>query len=222
MDSRDTGDYKDSTTNIIELVNVLHDAKRLRETTTICTNTMPVVDGVQIEFPNSMVATLPVLGEEGDFLSKSGDPVGAEYQSPAELIRLWGLSEDAATKTLDPCLSYYNDAATQCPIALWPEVIDMDCDGDPGVTARIGFEGTEPSSVQMLRRTRMTRKGEVISASRIEGTIDVVEEQRIIGAEKAVFKFNSPYRALSENSSFVMLRVSDDATCADLSPALFE
>jgi hypothetical protein len=138
-------------------------------------------------------------------------------------VRLFGLKPEAAAKTWEACKSYFDPAklAEECPLALWPEIYDMDCDGNTGVTLDMTV-GTSPTEqVYMIQRDVMTRTGTVASPDRIAGTLALEENNANLGSSKAMLKSNPPSRVL-DGSTFVMVRLPAGSTCSAVQGAKFD
>ena len=226
-DTREDGNWKNSSWTTYERVSVLQQGTRLRERSEVCAIAMDVIDGAQTGFPQRLFDHLPVLVEDGDFLTPAtgDDVVGATYQSPAPLARLYGLAPAAAAKAWEPCGSYFDDddLAAGCPLALWPEIVDTDCDCHAGITLDMTV-GTAPTEqVYMVQRDVMTRSGTVQSVDRIAGTLSAFEEHNAnLGSSQAMLKSNPPSRVDEGASTFVMVRLADDADCGDVTGAAFD
>lgn len=214
--------WYESTWTVYELVTVSHQATRMREVVEVCAITMPVIDGALTGFPDALIKNLPILAEEGAFLS-GGEGAGAAYRNPVPLVRLYGLSPAAATKPWEPCISYFQPGseATECPIALWPEIIDMDCDGNTGVTLDMTVGSAPTEQVYMIQRDSMTRSGTVKTADRIAGTLEFTENNANLGSSKAMLKSNPPSRPAA-GAAFSMVRLSTGAMCDAVKGAAFD
>jgi hypothetical protein len=226
-DTREDGNYKDSSWTTYERVTVLQQGTKLRETTEVCAITMPLIDGAQSGFPARLIENLPVLLEEGEFLAwkTEGDVVGATYENPTPLVRLFGLSPAAANKEWEPCGSYFDDAnpGPECPLALWPEIVDTDCDCHLGITLDMTVGAAATEQVYMVQRDVMTRTGTVESADRIAGTLTTYDNNAAnLGSTQAMLKANPPSRVVEGASTFVMVRLGDDAGCGDVQGAGFD
>jgi hypothetical protein len=221
-DTRNSGDYKDSSWTVFELVTVSHAGARIREVVEVCGIAMDVIDGATTGFPDALIKSLPILYEDGTFLS-GGDGTGATYSNPQPLVRLFGLTPEAATKPWEKCDSYFdpNNLAAECPLALWPEIYDMDCDGNTGVTLDMTVGTAATEQVFMVQRDVMTRTGTVNSADRIAGTIALEENNANLGSTKAMLKSNPPSRVV-EGSAFVMTRLPEGAACNAVMGAVFD
>jgi hypothetical protein len=222
-DTRNSGDWKDSSWTVYERVAILHHGARLREVTEVCGIAMGVIDGAQTGFPDALLKSLPVLAQEGDFLS-GGEGPGAAYASPAPFVRLLGLQPEAAAKEWAECRSYFDASklAEQCPLALWPEVYDMDCDGNPGVSLDMTVGAAATEQVYMVQRDVMSRSGTVRSADRIDGTMTLDQRNANLGSTKAMLKSNPPSRGVEGGSAFVMVRVAANADCTAVTGAAFD
>lgn len=226
-DTREDGNFKDSSWTVYELVTVLQEGAKLRETTEVCAITMPLIDGAQSSFPATLIDNLPILVEEGDFLTwkTDGEVVGATYANPTPLVRLYGLSPAATSKAWEPCGSYFDDAdpAAECPLALWPEVVDMDCDCHPGVTLDMTVGSAPTEQVYMVQRDVMSREGTVESVDRIAGILVAFENDAAnLGSSQAMLKANPPSRVVEGASSFVMVRLKGTSGCSDVATARFD
>lgn len=221
-DTRNSGEWRDSSWTVFELVTVLHAGTRLREVVEVCDISMGVIDGATTGFPDAFINNLPILVEDGTFLS-GGDGVGAAYRDPGPFVRLYGLAPEAAAKPWEKCDSYFNpeNLAAECPIALWPEITDMDCDGNVGVTLDMTVGTAATEQVFMVQRDVMTRLGAVKSADRIDGTITLEENNANLGSTKAMLKSNPPSRVV-EGSAFVMTRIAEGAACSAVMGAAFD
>jgi hypothetical protein len=219
-DPRENGDFQDSTMTYLELVEIEQNDAKMRETVELCDLDMMAVAGAKTGFPPLFIASMPVLAEEGEFLTskEEGEIIGAAYANEKPLTRLWGLSPAAAEKEWEHCDSYFNpeNLAEECPIALWPEVIDMDCDENPGITVQITLGAIGTEELYSLRRTKVWRKGTVETIDKIAGAVTYTEDTAIIGTSKEMFKSNAPMREVNEKSSFEMIRLDDSADCNDV------
>jgi hypothetical protein len=224
-DTRNTGEWKDSTWTVYERVEVSHRGTTVREEVEVCGISMGIIDGAVTGFPQRLLDTLPVLAEEGELLTEAtaGGTVGAAYRNPVPLVRLYGLATAAASKPWEPCKSYFNEAklADECPLAMWPEIVDMDCDGHIGVTLDMTVGSADTEQVYMVQRDVMTRSGTVKSADRIDGSLTFEENNANLGSTQAMIKSNPPSRTV-EGATFTMVRLAAGATCADANGAKFD
>jgi hypothetical protein len=98
-----------------------------------------------------------------------------------------------------------------------PGVTDCDGDGNPGATVQLTLPLGARGDVYVAQRGRSVLRGRVVGAGRIEGTIDVpVFEQAVLGANPEFLRGAAATRARSDRSRFVLRRIADDATCAEL------
>ncbi len=217
-DSRENNDYKDSTSTVVELVTVLHRENTVREVVEVCGISMVVVDGAQNYFPQNLIDHMPILAEEGDFITPSNgtEIIDAAYQNPTPLVRLYGLTEAASEKEWERCDSYFNpdNAAEECPMSLWPEIFDMDCDCQVGITFQVAVGTADPADLYLVQRAVMTRTGTVESADRISGQLEYEELAAVLDAAMAMLRSNAPTRVLPDSSTFEMVRLSEGADCA--------
>ena len=216
--------WYDSTWTVYELVTVSHQGAKVREVVEVCAITMPVIDGALTGFPTALIKNLPILAEEGEFFGsgQTGAP-GSSYKNPTPLVRLYGLSPAAATKAWEPCKSYFdpNNLQAECPLALWPEIVDMDCDGNIGVTLDMTVGSAPTEQVYMVQRDEMTRKGAVKTADRIAGDLEFTEHNANIGSTKAMLKSNPPSRPAA-GATFSMVRLPAGSACAAVQGAAFD
>ncbi|GAB4292520.1 MAG: hypothetical protein Kow0090_06470 [Myxococcota bacterium] len=216
-DPRENGDFQDSTTTYYELVEIKHIRTWIRETVELCDLDMVMLAGAKTDYSELFLSVMPYLNEEGEFLKEAipGETIGAEYANASPLVRLWGLTPEAAEKKWERCDSYFDvkNIAEECPIALWNEITDADCDGNPGISVQITLGALPPEEVYSIRRTKVLRKGEVESKDYIAGKVEFEEETAIIGASKEMFKSNPPFKPVNEKSLFEMVRLSDGADC---------
>jgi len=224
-DTRNTGEWKDSSWTVYERVRVSHQGTVLREVVEVCDLWMDTIDGANTGFPDALLASLPVLAEEGEFLTEEtpGETVGSAYKNLEPLVRLYGLDPAAAGKEWAPCASYFNPAnlKAECPLALWPEIVDMDCDGNVGVTLDMTVGTAATEQVYMIQRDAMTRSGAVESADRITGGITYEENNANLGSTKAMLKSNPPSRVV-DGSTFVMVRLQDGDGCEAVRGAAYD
>jgi hypothetical protein len=225
-DTREDGNWKDSSWTTYERVTVLHEGRRLRETAEVCAITMDLIDGARTGFPEKLFERLPIMVEEGDFLATAGtDVAGVDYASPAPLVRLYGLAPGAADKEWERCGSYFDDAdpGAECPLALWPEIVDTDCDCHPGITLDMTVGAAATEQVYMVQRDVMERSGTVEDADRIAGTLSTFRQDNAnLGSSQAMLKSNPPSRVVEGASTFVMERLPDGADCRDVPGAAYD
>ena len=121
------------------------------------------------------------------------------------------------------CISYFDpeNLDEECPLATWPEIVDMDCDGNVGVTLDMTVGTAATEQVFMVQRDSMLRTGTVRSPSRIEGTLTFEENNANLGSTKAMLKSNPPSRA-KDGAGFVMVRLKGTAGCGDVAGAAFD
>ncbi len=108
-----------------------------------------------------------------------------------------------------------------------PRVFDQDGDGKPGITVRVAAFGVLTGDVYVVQRFRTRLVGAVVSEHRIEGHVEGVVEQVILGATDAVFlgTLTSRPDPVAERSPFVLVRIDAETSCATIlscSEALFD
>ena len=98
-----------------------------------------------------------------------------------------------------------------------PAVFDWEGDGNPGATILIDAPlfGRSEVYITQIAHTRLI--GQITSPDTITGGLNIAAlHQRSIGAKPAIFASNPEATPVEEKSSFVMRRVSEGTTCADL------
>jgi len=99
-----------------------------------------------------------------------------------------------------------------------PRVFDQDGDGHPGITVRACAFGLITGDVYVVQRLRTRLEGRVVSADRIEGTVQGSVEQVILGATNSLFlgAIVSRPDPVAAHSYFVLERVDATADCDDV------
>ena len=97
-----------------------------------------------------------------------------------------------------------------------PRVGDIDRDGQPGLTVRVG--GLIDGEVFLVQRSWSALTGVLRSSNQIEGRIEWGSEERILGATRNLLKSAPAKRPdpSSGRSFFRMRRVPESATCAQV------
>jgi hypothetical protein len=98
-----------------------------------------------------------------------------------------------------------------------PRVFDWDRDGRPAATIRLVVPVAPDGELYVVQRGHSVLDGRVVTAERAEGAIDVrVFEQAVLEARPGFLRRSPEVRQDPERSRFVLERVADGATCADL------
>jgi len=98
-----------------------------------------------------------------------------------------------------------------------PHILDLDNDGNPGLT--IFITGLIDGALYVVQRARSTLDGTIVSADRIEGQMLWEQEQVVLGSDNPILAENHPETwvdPVKENSYFVMIRVDDDWECEQI------
>jgi hypothetical protein len=99
-----------------------------------------------------------------------------------------------------------------------PSVRDEDRDRQPGVTIQLHVPLLGQVDLYVVQDVHTILEGTVVSQGRVEGQIDFYKlEQRALGASNPLFR--STPRAVPDRSKspFTLTRISDGATCAEIS-----
>jgi hypothetical protein len=96
-----------------------------------------------------------------------------------------------------------------------PRVVDQDEDGKPGVTVQI--KGIVEGDIYVIQRSWSELTGSQTTPGRFDGDITFGQEQVILGATRDVLKKPMPAAPEPTRSSFKLIKLADDATCASLS-----
>lgn len=158
-------------------------------------------DVVATVVPDSFVAALTVE-HKPSFVSLDG--AQPAFVQP-KYVELHGLTLD------DPV----NDAMPGDPED--PRILDLDNDGNPGLT--IFITGLIDGALYVVQRARSTLDGTILSAHRIEGQMLWEQEQVVLGSDNPILAENHPETwvdPVKENSYFIMIRVDDDWGCEQI------
>lgn len=102
-----------------------------------------------------------------------------------------------------------------------PAVVDFEPDGDPGGTILLDAPLFGEVEVYIIQRAHSVLEGTWKGADRAGGRAKIVDyAQRNIGASNRLFAANPTIKPDSARSTWSMVRVSADTSCADLSGGL--
>ncbi|MCA9544853.1 MAG: hypothetical protein KC613_10700 [Myxococcales bacterium] len=173
----------------------------LRQTGELCTQELsPLIGGLRTIVPDAVVNALDVQ-PWGAFLQ--GSAAGSGYLT-SEWLDLWGAE---GVSPGEPVPSEVDD----------PRVIDLDGDGNPGVSFVVGnAAGGEACRVFVVQRTKYEMTGVVVDSSRIEGAVDSVIEQNVLDSTSPLCGGSNEYVVSPSPSRFVMIRVDGKGGGLDL------
>ncbi len=98
-----------------------------------------------------------------------------------------------------------------------PAVTDWDEDGRPGATVLVDIPFFDPFELWVAQTARMKLHGQVVDVDRIEGALEVSEQQRsTLGASNRLFARDAETWSKPDASTFLMLRLPADSSCADV------
>ncbi len=147
------------------------DGRTLRQQTTLCRLLLPSVEGLaEITIPPALENLIQTKADDrtGRFLS-SADPVGARYTPDPAFFLIGAELESPET---DPMPD--QDDLTGA--------LDEDGDGQPGVTlVASAIVCDEPAELYAALRTRAGLSGTVTDLNTIEGEVDPVLDQSVLG-----------------------------------------
>ena len=98
-----------------------------------------------------------------------------------------------------------------------PAIYDWDSDGKPGASIIVQVPLFGEFRIYMLQYSHARLSGTVLSPDKITGEAIMMKlGQKTIGADHFVFKTSAKIRPAPQPQPFVMTRVPDGSTCADL------
>lgn len=184
------------------IIDMVQEGESLYQYETYCWSDFEEVAGMRTYLPDAFYNSLEGTLREGTL---SDLEVGATYSAP-DYLTVYGA--ELTDPSRDPLPSELSDS----------RVIDEEGDGAPGFTAVVtGWMGD--ADVYMTQRTFTTMTGQVISSTRIEGTITNSLEQNILDATTwwaALEGFESVPSGVPEQNFFIMLALDEPITCEEL------
>jgi len=139
----------------------------LRQKVRLCEQTLsPLPFDFVTVVPERLTRGLPELDVSGFLVNRE---LGGDYITEP-FIDLWGAEGIGLD---DPMPMSADDE----------RVVDQDGDGEPGVSLTVtAADGSPICDVQVVQRTRIQFNGQVVSARRIEGDVDVLSAKTVLAA----------------------------------------
>lgn len=131
--------------------------------------------------------------------------------------------DDGRIRYVEPKQAYWRgmqpgvDVAGPMPVdSNDPRVGDVDADGQPGLTVKVG--GIVDGEIFLVQRSWSELDGVLRSRNRIEGSIAWGSEEQILGASSSLLESSPKKRPAPETRKnfFRMRRVPKSATCAEV------
>lgn len=97
-----------------------------------------------------------------------------------------------------------------------PSVFDSDGDGKPGATLHLEVPVLDPFELYVVQRGHAVLDGRIVEPGRVEGGLEAELDQVVIGSDPYFLKRNPKLEPEPGMSSFALVPVPDDSTCASL------
>ncbi len=149
--------------------------------------------------PDALLSHLPVFSYEGSYGADGSFGFGPVYL------------------VLGATLADPTDPSTLPTSADDPRVVDLDQDGNPGIT--VVLIKPVPGKIFSAQWIRMKPQGVTSAPDRIEGLLDFSSQQSVLGSDPALIAQMSPTSSPDRqacHSTFRMVRVADGTDCATL------
>ncbi|MBM4281273.1 MAG: hypothetical protein FJ137_11130 [Deltaproteobacteria bacterium] len=181
------------------------DASRYRQTSQLCGGYNVEVGGVTTTLPEATYRAVPASAAEQVTIDDDGTYAQTDH------LQLWGL-RDLPDPFSTP-LPANAEEAQQAPHA--DRVVDMDADGNPGVTAQIS--GAVQGDVYIVQRKTVTTRGVVLGPDRALGLAQNTNELVQVGNTNPLLSRQSEGGSEPHpdprRSWFEEVRVADEADC---------
>lgn len=186
------------------LVQATQTGTTLNTTEQICDVNATGSKSSSLKFPEALKRVIPPVRRTYE-ISQNGDQVALKSAPLTEIL---------GAQLNDPERDSLPKEASDA------RVIDQDGDGQPGVTVEVSARALlvkVSGRVYFAQRTTSQEIGKAVSSDRIEGTVDWSTEQRILGSDSTILSAVTPsITPLVDRSTFIMRKVSDNTSCADL------
>ncbi|MEM6931319.1 MAG: hypothetical protein AAF602_30595, partial [Myxococcota bacterium] len=93
-----------------------------------------------------------------------------------------------------------------------PGVVDLDQDGEPGVTVFI--DGPISGETYIAQRSTTALRGDWVEADTATGPIDTEVESNTLGASNILLRIDPPTEPQPDKSFFVLMRIDPELDCA--------
>ena len=188
------------TSYVVQWVDVMQEDDTLTMTDTYC---FTVVDDTSLlattEIPEAFIAAL-LPEPRTSMLQTEGNVV--RFDQPTYIEVRGAVLENPQTDAL--------------PIdAEDSRVVDQDQDGFPGMTIQVNLLGFISAQIYVVQRVQYALSGTVISPTRIEGSIDWIDEQIVLAATNSMLLADTTGGPDPDPSKhrFLMLKAETDWSC---------
>lgn len=166
----------------------------------------PPSDLIHVTIPHTFLAALPLAHHRVQLPSAAA---GTPFVSDRWLELRGALLDDPAQ---DPLPTRHDYEARPDDPRLW----DQDADGRPGMTTLT--DGVLRGEIYIVQRIAFALDGVLVDADHIEGRVRAETEEHLLDASKAslVYDIETALHPDADRTTFRMLRLADDASCADL------
>ena len=190
---------------LVQIVRRETDPEVLEMRTTRCAVDMGQTAGLALSVDPDVVRTLATMVAPAAFRRVQAELVLRQQETCV------GLGYDPGDTPLEALPETGDD----------PRVRDVDADGHPGLTVTLSATGV---AYHMYVAQRACQALELRPSGEALSGLDTAEhgDQRVLGADNAVFATNLPSRRVDDPSAHAvrLVRVPDDATCDDDLPGL--
>ena len=172
----------------------------LRQKATLCSQALsPLIGGLRTIVPEALVQRLTPQDWSALLLGRA---TGSGYVSE-ELVDLWGVRDLGLD---EPVPTELGD----------PRLVDLDEDGEPGVTFVVGSDAGEACRVHVAQRTRLNLDGVVLDSAHIAGDLRSVIDKVVLGATSPLCNSSNVFVPSPTPSRFWMVRIDGHAGGLDL------